>query len=131
MKRFLFIAWMAAATVLCFTGCTEKVKVSVDESMLVGKWHATDIPTEHWRFDRPVVTESGEVRGGETWDLGDDVQEGEGTKFNWSTQYDELRIDLYGEMGQHVYYDWTVTHQTKDSLTFKDFYGNYRTFVKI
>ncbi len=120
-KRILFL--LLAAGALLFAACTEKIKpVTIDSSLWVGKWCATDITTEYWRFDADG--------NGETWDVSDDVQEGEGTRFNWTTEMDQLQIDLYGEMGQHVYYDWTVTQQSQDSLTFKDIYSNYRTFVR-
>ena len=125
MKKHLLFSFIAIAGLLLLAGCDKPTKnyPPVDANLLIGTWTATDQPTEHWRFDTQ--------RSGETWDTGEDVQEGEGTKFNWSTESDQLRIDLYGQMGQHVYYDWTVTHQTPDTLTFKDIYDLIRTFVKI
>lgn len=124
MKKILTFSILVITSLLFLASCERTVETypPVDATLLVGTWRATDINTEHWRF------ESGGT--GETWDTSDDVQEGEGTKFNWTTESDQLRIDLYGEMGMHVYYDWTVTHQTADTLTFKDIYNSSRTFVK-
>lgn len=120
-KRVLYLCLVAGA--ILASGCIKETTVTVNPSLLPGKWYATDIPTEYWRFD---------VAGtGHTWDESEDVHEGEGTDFNWTTLLNQLRIDLYGQMGQHVYYDWTVTRQTADTLTFKDQYDNPRTFVKL
>ncbi len=107
-----------------FSACEKvpTVKLTVDETMLVGKWSAQDNPQEFWRFDSD--------HAGETWDQSEDVQEGEGTRYNWSVTEDQLQIDLYGEMGQHVYKDYTVTYQTRDSLVWKDLYGNSRSFTR-
>lgn len=103
------------------TGCEPTdVPANIDEAMLIGVWHASDNKDEYWRFDN--------THHGETWDLSEDVQEGEGTRFGWSAVEDVLRIDLHGEMGQHVYYDYTVTDQKRDSFTWKDHYGRSREF---
>lgn len=112
--------------VAAMAGCTDpNDTVMVDGSALVGKWCAMDNKTEFWRFNSDG--------SGLTWDEADDVYETDENvpRFNWTTQLDQIRIDIYGQMGQHVYYDWTVTRQTPDSLTFKDLYGNFRTFVKL
>ena len=107
-----------------FSACEKvpAVKLTVDEIMLVGKWSAQDNPQEFWRYDKDHT--------GETWDLSEDVQEGEGIHYNWSVTGDQLQIDNYGEMGQHVYKDYTVTYQTRDSLVWKDLYGNSRSFTR-
>lgn len=124
MKRILSSLSLAVALIFLAIACTpEKVTLTIDDNALVGTWQATDVPSEHWRYDADYT--------GETWDESDDVHEGEGTRFNWSTDADILSLDLYGSMGQHVYYDNTVTLQTSDSLCWKDLYGNSRTFVKI
>lgn len=108
---------------LAFSACEPSDDpLVIDEESLVGTWSASDNRQEYWRFDIDKT--------GETWDESEDVQEGEGTRFNWSTVEDQLRIDLYGEMGQHVYYDYTVTLQTVSTITWKDQYGNHRTFTK-
>ena len=91
--------------------------------MLVGKWQNEANLQEYWRYD--------EDHKGETWDESEDVQEGEGTKFNWAVDGDMLQIDLYGEMGQHAYYDYTVVVQTSSRLEVKDIYGNKLSFVKV
>lgn len=105
------------------TGCTpEDVHLQVSESALTGTWHSSDAPMEYWRFDSNHT--------GETWDESEDVQEGEGSKYNWELIDDQLRLDIYGEMGQHVYYDYTITDQSQNSFTWKDLYGNSRTFTR-
>lgn len=100
----------------------EEIHGSVDESALIGTWYATDAPQEYWRFDFNYT--------GETWDESEDVQEGEGSRFTWSTVDDQLRLDIRGQMGQHVYYDYTLTKQSSSSFTWEDLYGNTRTFYK-
>ena len=123
MKRKTLAVLLLAFVPLLFVGCVPEVKpVEVNDSLLVGKWQKESNPQEYWRYDAEYT--------GETWDESEDVQEGEGTKFNWSTEEDQLRLDLYGEMGQHVYYDYTVITQTASRLEWKDVYGNKQTFVK-
>ncbi|MBR1833898.1 MAG: hypothetical protein IJ785_00075 [Bacteroidales bacterium] len=124
MKNKTLILLAALMALVTFAACDKPVNsINVNADLIPGKWHDTETPTEFWRFD---------IGGsGETWDTSEDVQEGEGTNFNWSVLLDQLRIDLYGRMGQHVYYDYTVTYQSADTLTFKDIYDNPRTFVKI
>lgn len=123
MKNKTLAALLLAFVPLLFVGCTEEIKpVVVNDTLLIGKWQKETNMQEYWRYDAD--------HGGETWDESEDVQEGEGTKFNWSTEEDQLRLDLYGEMGQHVYYDYTVITQTASRLEWKDVYGNKQTFVK-
>lgn len=122
MKRIGLFTLLALAVGL-MAGCVKETTVTVNPAMVVGKWYDEAQPKVFWRFDSDST--------GATWDESEDVREEEGTKFNWSTQGDQLRIDLYGEMGQHVYYDWTVTRQTADSLKFKDIYDNPCVFVRI
>lgn len=112
-----------AFAIMAFAGCTpDEVTVPVNETALQGTWFSADAPREYWRFD------SGHT--GETWDESEDVQEGEGSKFNWTTHDDQLRLDIYGQMGQHVYYDYTISGQTSSSFTWTDIYGNSRNFTK-
>lgn len=94
----------------------------IDENRLGGTWVAMDKSNEHWRLDSNHT--------GETWDVSQDVQEGEGTKYNWAVKGKQLLLDFCGEMGQHVYYDYTFTDQNDTSFTWKDLYGNSRTFIK-
>ena len=124
-KHFLLLTMLGLIVGSAFFSACEKVpavKLTVDETMLVGKWSAQDNPQEFWRFDSD--------HAGETWDQSEDVQEGEGIHYNWSVTGDQLQIDNYGEMGQHVYKDYTVTYQTRDSLVWKDLYGNSRSFTR-
>ena len=100
----------------------EVISITVDETKLVGIWYAMDNTQEYWRFDSE--------HKGETWDESEDVQEGEGTKFNWEVKDNQLRMDFYGEMGQHVYYDYTITVQNDSTFTWRDLYGQTRTFIK-
>ena len=124
MKNKSLIALLLLAMVpLLFVGCKPEVEpLEVNDSLLIGKWQKETNMQEYWRYDADST--------GETWDESEDVQEGEGTKFNWSTEEDQLRLDLYGEMGQHVYYDYTVVTQTESRLEWKDIYGNKQTFVR-
>lgn len=122
-KHFIKLCLLVALTGLMFVSCEDETSpVVVDESLLMGYWYVSDNSKEMWRFDRDHT--------GETWDLSEDVQEGEGTKFDWNSTQNQLRIDLHGEMGMHVFYDYTVTRQSYSELTFKDIYGNSRTFLR-
>ena len=119
LAALLLLAFMP----LLLVSCTEEVKpVEVNDSLLIGKWQKETNMQEYWRYDADST--------GETWDESEDVQEGEGIKFNWSTEEDQLRLDFYGEMGQHVYYDYTVVTQTESRLEWKDIYGNKQVFLK-
>ena len=118
--RFLLLFFVGS---LGLTGCEpEKVSVDIDEGKLIGVWYALDNTQEYWRFNVDYK--------GVTWDESEDVQESEGIKYNWAVVGDQLQLDFYGEMGQHVYYDYTFTAQNDTSFTWKDIYGNSRTFVK-
>ncbi|MBR3488318.1 MAG: hypothetical protein IKH33_03270 [Bacteroidales bacterium] len=119
LAALLLLAFMP----MLLVSCTEEVKpVEVNDSLLIGKWQKETNMQEYWRYDADST--------GETWDESEDVQEGEGIKFNWSTEEDQLRLDFYGEMGQHVYYDYTVVTQTESRLEWKDIYGNKQVFLK-
>lgn len=128
-KHFLGLLVVFFMGSLCLTSCQpEVVTINIDEDLLVGTWYAMDNTQEFWRFDAMDVNDS--TRSGETWDESEDVQEGEGNKFYWEVKHNQLQIDLYGEMGQHVYYDYSFTAQSATSFTWKDLYGNSRTFTK-
>ena len=122
-NRTLAALLLLAFVPMLLVSCTEEVKpVEVNDSLLIGKWQKVTNMQEYWRYDADST--------GETWDESEDVQEGEGIKFNWSTEEDQLRLDFYGEMGQHVYYDYTVVTQTESRLEWKDIYGNKQVFLK-
>lgn len=122
-NRILAALLLLAFMPMLLVSCTEEVKpVEVNDSLLIGKWQKETNMQEYWRYDADST--------GETWDESEDVQEGEGIKFNWSTEEDQLRLDFYGEMGQHVYYDYTVVTQTESRLEWKDIYGNKQVFLK-
>lgn len=123
-KKHLRIFQIVLAFALAmFSGCeSEEIEGPINENALQGTWYSTDAPQEFWRFDSNHT--------GETWDESEDVQEGEGSRFNWSTQDDQLRLDIYGQMGQHVYYDYTISDQTFSTFTRTDIYGNSRKFIK-
>ncbi len=106
---------------MMWTGC-KKEEYTIDESLLIGKWCA-DGTQEYWRFDANYE--------GETWDESEDVQEGEGTHYTWSVSVDRLSILLQGTMGQVVPYDYTFTSQTDRTFTWRDGYGNTRSFSKV
>lgn len=122
-KHFLPLLLLFFVGSWLLTGCKpEVISITVDEAKLVGIWYAMDNTQEYWRFDSE--------HKGETWDESEDVQEGEGTKFNWEVKDNQLRMDFYGEMGQHVYYDYTFTVQNDSTFTWRDLYGQTRTFIK-
>jgi outer membrane biogenesis lipoprotein LolB len=123
-KRFLLRCLLLVAA-FSLVGCTEKTELVINKDDLVGKWQATDRPTEFWRYNADGT--------GKTWDEGDDVYEDDTVgvlHFVWTTVMSHLELDYAGEMGQHAFENYTVTHQTPDSLVWKDLYGDYRTFVK-
>lgn len=122
-KHFLPLLLLFFVGSWLLTGCKpEVISITVDEAKLVGIWYTMDNTQEYWRFDSE--------HKGETWDESEDVQEGEGTKFNWEVKDNQLRMDFYGEMGQHVYYDYTITVQNDSTFTWRDLYGQTRTFMK-
>ncbi len=109
-KHLLRLLALFFASSLVLAGCKpENVTVNIDATKLVGTWYALDKPQEFWRFD------SG--NNGETWDESEDVHEGEGVNFNWLATKDQLQLDFYGQMGQHVYFDYTFTAQNDTSFT--------------
>lgn len=120
-KVVLFLVLFAAFAF--FSGCTDELKTEpINEELLIGRWVEDTNSQLFWRYDRGYT--------GETWDESEDVHEGEGTKFNWSVDRNLLQIDLYGEMGQHAYYDYTVTYLADTLMRWKDLYGNTKTFIK-
>ena len=119
----LLVLALCTACLLFFLSCQpETDPLEIDEALLTGYWQAQDNMQEYWRFDSD--------HKGETWDESEDVQEGEGAHYSWESVHDQLRIDIVGEMGEHVYYDYTVTKQTQFQFTWEDLYGNHRTFIK-
>lgn len=126
MKTRIISFCLLFVAMVSLVGCTEKPELIINEAALVGKWQATDRTTEFWRYNADGT--------GQTWDEADDVHEDDTVgvlHFSWTTVQSHLELDYYGEMGQHAYENYTVTHQTQDSLVWKDLYGDYRTFVKI
>lgn len=112
---------MLFAAAMTLTSCVPDsidTDVNFDESDLVGKW-LLDNTQEYWRFD------SGHY--GETWDVSDDVQEGEGTKFSWELDGNKLEVVLTGEMGEVVPYDYKVLALTSSAMKLKDG-DNEKTF---
>ena len=124
MKNKSLVALLLLAMVsMLFVGCTEEIKpLEINDSLVVGRWQNEANMQEYWRFDAEKT--------GETWDVSEDVQEGEGIKFKWATEEDQLQLDFFGEMGQHAYRDYTVVGQTASRLDMKDIYGNKLSFVK-
>ena len=122
MKKTIWSLMLGLAAVMVLAGCkpeNESDDVSFDEADLVGKWLLDDT-REYWRYD------SGHY--GETWDVSDDVQEGEGTKFSWELDGNKLEVVLTGEMGEVVPYDYKVLALTSSSLKLKDSYDNEKTY---
>lgn len=123
MRRHRFLQLLLVAATL--GGCTGKTELVIDQNALVGKWQATDRNTEYWRYNADGT--------GLTWDEADDVYEYDTVgvlHFNWTTTLSHLELDYFGEMGQHAFENYTVTHQSLDTLVWKDLYGDYRTFVR-
>lgn len=124
MRRASLLVFGFSLLVL-FAGCVDDGgdDVSFDEVDLVGKW-LLDNTQEYWRYDSNHY--------GETWDESDSVREGEGTKYSWSLDGDDLEVVLTGEMGQVVPYDYKVLALTATSMRLKDEdYGNEKTYHKI
>jgi hypothetical protein len=124
MKKTLPLLFLCSSLLFLFAGCVDDGgdDVSYDEADLVGKWQK-DNTQEYWRYD------SGHY--GETWDAGEDVQEGEGTKFSWSLEGSTLEVLLTGEMGQVVPYDYKVLALTATAMRLEDDYDNEYTYHKI
>lgn len=112
MKRiFLPILCLVA---LALAGCNpEEINEGVDcvDSDVIGLWVLAD-SQEYWRYD------SGHY--GETWDESDDVHEGEGTKYSWSLEGSALHIELNGEMGEVVPYDYTIVAMSETTMKLKE-----------
>lgn len=109
---------------LLFASCekTPEEELTVADAQLVATWQLFG-SEEYWRFDAGHT--------GETWDLSDDVQEGEGTHLTWSVTGHTLAIRLRGEMGQQVGYYYDIISINDVRLTWEDAYGNARTFTKV
>lgn len=115
---------LLAPAFLLFASCekTPEEELTVADRQLVATWQLFG-SEEYWRFDAEHT--------GETWDLSDDVQEGEGTNLTWSVTGHTLAITLLGEMGQRVGYYYDITSINDARLTWVDSYGNSRTFTKV
>ena len=124
MKKTLAFLLLSSSFLLLFAACHDdpEEEVRFNEADLVGKWQK-DNTQEYWRYD------SGHY--GETWDEGEDVQEGEGTKFSWSLEGTTLEVLLTGEMGQVVPYDYKVLALTASAMRLEDDYDNEYTYHKI
>ena len=94
MKKIaLFMMTVALACSMgTFTSCSSDEEELIDNSTveqytkdIVGKW-LMDGSQWYWRFD---AQGGGSVGYGENWDKEDDVNEGEGKKFEWFFDTDE------------------------------------------
>ena len=122
MKKTLRCFLFAAATMALLAGCKpETMEKHYDEADLVGKWVLL-YESEYWRFD------SGHY--GETWDESEDVHEGEGTKFSWSVSGETLAVELTGEMGQVVPYDYTIVELTEERLVLRDAFETEKKYLR-
>ncbi len=125
-QRIILMLFLSAMT-LAMVGCKKDTPEGPDPiqlaNLLVGKWQQADSQI-YWRFDAN--------QHGETWDESpeEDVHEGEGTKLNWSISSDVLQIQLVGDMGQVVPYDYTIITLNAGLLVWKDIYGNSTTFAR-
>lgn len=113
MKRKHLIPLLCLSAMLA-TGCrTDDKTQGVDcvDADVTGLWQR-DNSQEYWRYD------SGHY--GETWDLSDDVHEGEGTQFSWSLEGSALHIELNGAMGQVVPYDYTIMAMSSTTMVLRE-----------
>lgn len=95
----------------------------IDTSLLAGCWQREGT-SEYWRYD------SG--GSGETWVESDDVYEGEGTRFTWTTEKDQLYVTLRGEMGQEVPRDYTIKSLSSSELVLEEnFYSTETTYRRV
>lgn len=115
----LLLIVMVATLVGC--GKEKDNGVTVTSEEVTGKWVLSNTQ-EYWRYDA--------TGSGETWDEGEDVQEGEGTKFSWNVKGDQLQIVLQGEMGQVVPYDYTVVAMSGQEMKLRDEYDVVKTYNK-
>ena len=124
MRRVSLIV-ISLCFLVFFAGCDntgEEDTPHFAASDLVGKWQREN-SQEYWRFDSGYA--------GETWDESEDVQEGEGTRLGWGVTGNVLSIELYGEMGQVVPYDYTLLELNDSVLKWKDNYSHESQFVKV
>jgi len=117
----LLTALLLATGIGMMAGCQKESDFAADESLLTGKWQRSGT-REYWRFDSS--------HNGETWDLSDDVHEGEGTPFTWTLEGADVTCVMKGEMGQVVPKVYTLTSQSALSMSWKDNYGNSSSFTK-
>ena len=91
-----------------------------DKDLLHGKWQQGTL------FEKYLSDGTGF-----TWDEGDDVDESEAQKFEWTLEKDNLIQIHIMEMGGKIPKSYTVTELTSSSLKYKDDYGKNYSFQKV
>lgn len=119
MKRILLYLAVVAVSALCFVSCSSEKEFN--EQFLIGYWK---MGTDNMRFDA--------AHTGEWWDTSEDVEEGEGNKFQWTLDGESFLIDIcFQEVGGcDVPKPFTMVELTETTLRYTDFTGKTRTYTK-
>ncbi|MBR1850965.1 MAG: hypothetical protein IJ789_06290 [Bacteroidales bacterium] len=104
---------------------SKKQGLELQPSQLYGLWYSESSVTHgYWRYNSNMT--------GTAWDPDEDVEEGESnTIFTWEVEEDQLTHIFTGIEGyQAVPKIYTVTAISDNAMTWKDSYGNIKTFTK-
>ena len=91
-----------------------------DKDLLHGKWQQGTL------FERYLSDGTGF-----TWDEGEDVDESEAQKFEWTLEKDNLTQIHIMEMDAKIPRSYTVTELTSSSFKYKDDNGKSYSFQKV
>ena len=116
-----------------FSACHKKPSViSVDESMLYGKWQEGSAFERYYDSLIERVLPNGDTVkvNGTTWDTGDDVTEDEAQLFIWTLTGNTLKHEHVGTFVT-VPKLYTIAAISAHSMTYKDEYGVTHHFSKV
>lgn len=120
MKRLLLVILSLVLVMLFTTSCEkEENGVSFDQTLIIGKWKSG---TLYERYDLDNT--------GATWDTADDVTEAEAQEFTWTIEIDQLEQIHIIENGGLVPKVYTLITLSPSTLSYKDDFGNVKTFSK-
>jgi hypothetical protein len=127
MKRLKSILFLIIAVAFVATSCEDKDEPTVDKGQIYGKWQSG---TLHYRFENNKT--------GETWDTGDDVNEGEGTPLTWEITGENNHTSNTLELvltkkkdNTKVPRAYPLVELTSSKMVYKDELGDEITFKKI
>ena len=111
MKKILSILLCCVSILVFTTSCDkDEEETTFEEALLIGEWKNG---TEHEKYNSDKT--------GENWNTADDVNEGEGQKFTWTLEKDQLeQLWIIEEGGGKVPKKYTVTTLNETNLTYKD-----------